>query len=314
MSTLDAVLAYKAKKDAEAAADVMAIPSAINAYTTSRQKAQDNLLQNLVTQATLAKTGYEIQDLASKDEARKNLPKILEQFGMGGQGGKFGFTGATVDPMTGELKYTIGETSEAKSARELKEKEAEINLKSKVPTAQQKADIAEARNAESLLSEMKKDAEKLPDSWAAIGSNMTNFFTRGKFNPKLVTYNDSRPAVAVGLYRTLTGDKRLSDSDAKSRALPLMWDSDEDRSVREEKFSKLGRMAKARLRLVERGDYTVDAQGQFITPLEAVEAEAEKVDATGAGVLPEGVTEDDIEYTMKKHKLTREQVLEKLNA
>lgn len=314
MSVLDSVLAYKAKRDAEAAADVMAIPSAINTYTTSKQNAEDNLLKNLVTQATLAKTSYEIQDLASKAEARKNIPNMLSQFGIGPgqQQGDYGFTGATIDPESGDMKYNIGETPQAKDRRELAQEEAKINLKKKVPSAQQQQDLTEAKGAKSLLDQMEVDSKKLPSGYGAIWQNIGNFFTRGNSNPKLVTYNDTRPAAAVGLYRALTGDKRLSDADAKARALPLMWDSDEGDKVRTEKFSKLKRMAEARIKLVQEGKYTVDENGQYITPLTDLEEAAKSIDATTSNELPEGVTEDDIAYTMKKHKLSREEVLERL--
>lgn len=51
------------------------------------------------------------------------------------------------------------------------------------------------------------------------------------------TYLDSIPTAAAGVYRAITGDNRLSDADAASRAKPLFWDPMEDSTVREGKYS-----------------------------------------------------------------------------
>lgn len=344
MSTLDAVLAYKARKEAQEALDVQAIPTAIATYSAAKESARKSALDELQLRVSGAAHGLSVDPrtgVIAKDTSLQSPLEQLIEKGKAAEAAKTlgdrgmydsilgkspsalpegspevpsalsGMVAPEIDPFTGK---PTSKGLQQEQQNKLIALEQEQNVKKKVPTAQQKQDLTEAQGAESMLNQMKVDADKLPAGYGAIWQNIANFFTRGETNPGLVTYNDTRPAAAVGLYRTLTGDKRLSDADAKARALPLMWDSDEGESVREKKFAKLARMAKARLALVSKGQYTVDENGQYITPLADLEAAADNIDATQTEELPEGVTEDDIAFTMKKHKLSREEVLERLNA
>lgn len=60
MGALDALLRYKQQKDAEATADVSAIPQALMLYQQGKQQALDNTLKTLTLQGTLAKSGIGI--------------------------------------------------------------------------------------------------------------------------------------------------------------------------------------------------------------------------------------------------------------
>jgi len=152
-------------------------------------------------------------------------------------------------------------------------------VKSQVPTAKQREDLTKIEDAELNLKQLKADTEKLPSGYSGVFKNIQNFFTRGESNPELLTYNDQRPAIAVGLYRAFTGDTRLSDADAAARALPLIWDSDEGPSVRKTKFAKIEKLIQARKAKVRSGDYVATPEGDFVTPLETLD--------TGIGVTQE---------------------------
>lgn len=65
----------------------------------------------------------------------------------------------------------------------------------------------------------------------------------GRFNTsQWKTYMDVIPTASAGAYRAVTGDNRLSDADAASRAKPLFWDPREPGDVREGKNSFLNYM------------------------------------------------------------------------
>lgn len=60
MGVLDTVLRYKQQKDAEATADISAIPQAAMLYQQGRQTQLDNQIKTLTLQTTMAKNGYAI--------------------------------------------------------------------------------------------------------------------------------------------------------------------------------------------------------------------------------------------------------------
>lgn len=60
MGVLDSVLRYKEQKDAEAQADVSAIPQAVMLYQQAKQQQFDNQIKSLTMQANLAKSGFVI--------------------------------------------------------------------------------------------------------------------------------------------------------------------------------------------------------------------------------------------------------------
>lgn len=69
--------------------------------------------------------------------------------------------------------------------------------------------------------------------------SMASKVTLGNIAPEIRLYDQNRPATAVSLYRALTGDTRLSDSDAKARALPLLPLPGEPASVHKAKIAFL---------------------------------------------------------------------------
>lgn len=76
----------------------------------------------------------------------------------------------------------------------------------------------------------------------ALGSKLT----AGAIEPKLRLYQQQRPAIAVKLYRALTGDTRLSDADAMARAYPLLPEPYEPDNVQQSKMQALQDAAEGR--------------------------------------------------------------------
>jgi len=80
MSVLESVLNYKRQREAEAAADLQAIPSAINQFVTARQQAQKSALETMLAQSTIAKNNADILQ-------SQNQSSLLNIFMSGANGG-----------------------------------------------------------------------------------------------------------------------------------------------------------------------------------------------------------------------------------
>ena len=70
--------------------------------------------------------------------------------------------------------------------------------------------------------------------------------TGGGIRPLAKLYQDQKPAISAGVYREITGDKRLSDVDAQVRALPMMPDQNEAVQLQALKFAFLDKKLKSR--------------------------------------------------------------------
>ena len=136
------------------------------------------------------------------------------------------------------------------------------DIASKAPTADQKNSLSSINNVELLLDQLEKDAGSLPSGFGGIAAQGLNFVTRGQSNPNLMVYDDQRKAVAVALYRALTGDTRLSDADAASRALPLLWHPSEAGEVRGLKFQKIKKLLADRKLTISQNFGGVEEGGQ----------------------------------------------------
>ena len=89
-----------------------------------------------------------------------------------------------------------------------------------------------AKGLESLALKLPTDAVKAGTSFGI------SELTGGRFGTEAVrTYSKATPAAAAGFYRAVTGDNRLSDADAASRATPLFWHPLEGEQTSEGKFS-----------------------------------------------------------------------------
>lgn len=124
------------------------------------------------------------------------------------------------------------------------------------PTADMRNAAVSADQAKLLWDDLRGQSEALKGGYEGIGELGKMMVNRGAGDSaKYKTYTDSLPSSAVGLYRALTGDTRLSDADAKARALPLLWNPSESTDVRSQKNAMIDRMIEARLNLLKSGKY-----------------------------------------------------------
>ncbi len=158
------------------------------------------------------------------------------------------------------------------------QKRREQELKSVVSPIKKEQDLNKAKLAYQNLKYMKDKATNLPSGYGALRTNVGNFFTRGEANPELALYEKEMPAMAVAIYRDITGDTRLSDSDAQVRAYPLLWrpQRGEGKSIKAGSFADLDKLYKARINLIEQGRYKPNPMNpdELITPIEDVIAQA----------------------------------------
>lgn len=81
-------------------------------------------------------------------------------------------------------------------------------------------------------------------------------------------YADQLPSIAVSFYRDATGDTRLSDNDAKTRALPFMPRPGESREVQVAKRTIIKSMLRRRKEALSQGVFEVpfDANDEEVMP------------------------------------------------
>lgn len=140
------------------------------------------------------------------------------------------------------------------------------------PTTDMRNQGVSASQARILWDDLKSQSEGLKGGYAGLlekGKAIINRGSGDSANYKL--YIDSLPSSAVALYRVLTGDTRLSDADAKARALPLLWEPSESTDLRDKKNSFIDRMIVARERLLNSGKYS-----DGVIPLSDISKEAKK--------------------------------------
>lgn len=89
-----------------------------------------------------------------------------------------------------------------------------------------------------LIDQAESDLEKLPSGLLKGGLAQLAAKT-GQVQPDVAAYQRERNALAVKVYRGLTGDSRLSDADAAARALPLIPEIFEARANQKAAWNKL---------------------------------------------------------------------------
>jgi hypothetical protein len=232
------------------------------------------------------------QQVKQSDPYQQNLLRMMEAFSP--KAGAIDTTGTDesgnvvgIDRNDYFMKPTFGSSGpsfslemkpEAALRNKLKEQKATQELKSQISPKKQQDDLQKAQLAYQNLGYLRDKAKNLPTGYGAIGTNFGNFFSRGEVNPELALYEKQMPAMAVAVYRDITGDTRLSDSDAQARAYPLLWNArrGEGKSIREGVFNDLEKLYKARISLIQKGQYKSNPKDpeEMITPIEDVLNEA----------------------------------------
>lgn len=150
-------------------------------------------------------------------------------------------------------------------------------------------DTEKATNAPSVESQVAAVAHLrellngIPSDMKTIGTGAVSKVIggkRGNFGSnEIKQYEDEMPGTAVGLYRSLTGDTRLSDADAKSRALPYLPQVFPVMDTQEVREGKLQRIEKA---------LQIKAQNpEKEMTIEEVMRQAELDGGTSQGLTPE---------------------------
>jgi hypothetical protein len=244
-----------------------------------------NQLMPLIYKAQLEKQA-KIQEL-------QQIPEIIKQIGGGTTGGftpkSFNIGGITLErqPTQEEIQRDI--------ERKVQETTALGIAKTKIPTTSQRDLAQKAKSQLANIEILHTQAKSLRGSYGGIKDIITSVVTRGAKSGATMQYMKKIPAYSAGIYRDLTGDNRLSDTDAQKRAEPLLWNPTISTSLRDPMFNDLKKAYQARINLLEKGEYTVDSQtGDIITPLNSVLSEA------GISLTPKnGTTKSGLKYTIE---------------
>jgi len=174
----------------------------------------------------------------------------------------------------GKEGLSIGLSQEETPEYKLQQTKAEQELKATVPTVQQKNDLNAARQQLTNVQQLQNLANGVPAGRiAGLGSMALNTVTGGGMAQNTRLYLKQLPAMAVSLYRALTGDTRLSDADAASRAMPLLWHPSEAGNIRKASFDNIKKALLRRIKMLESKQGLVPnplAPDEFITPLETI--------------------------------------------
>ena len=257
---------FRQKKAQQDAIQMMLLKAKIEGMSDPLKVAQSEFLNRILSgQGIMPRTNA--IDTTGTDEAGKivgvDRQPYPESINIGGFGFKF---------------PTPPEIQRQQIEQKAQEATALAEAKMKVPPQKIVQDLQKAELAYQNLKYMKDKAETLPSGYRAIGSNIGNFFLRGELNPELALYEKQMPAMAVAIYREITGDTRLSDYDARDRAYPLLWSAKkgEGESIKVGVFKDLEKLYQARIALIRKGAYKPNPKDptEMITPLEDVMAEA----------------------------------------
>lgn len=91
----------------------------------------------------------------------------------------------------------------------------------------------------STLDRVEQSMATVPAGVLGAGTSLVAGVTGGAVAPDTKLYEDTKPAMAAGIYRAVTHDTRLSDADAASRAMPLMPSTYDSAELRKKKFAFL---------------------------------------------------------------------------
>ena len=162
--------------------------------------------------------------------------------------------------------------------------------RAKLPTSEMRNLATEAKSQLLNVKALRKEASKLPGGYSGIRARMIGVGSRGKYQGDVLMYERKIPAYSAGLYRAMTGDKRLSDRDAGERAKPLLWDTSVDTSLREPMFQFVEDTLQARINMIEKGQGQWDEETKsYITDFESVKLEAKRIQAKRAGYSDEEI-------------------------
>lgn len=209
--------------------------------------------RKLEDELNLAKGKSDIETEAKYSPFYKLIGGDKSSIDSQGQSGNLGFmnkiqkqlgTGVTIDTPWGSLKGTKEGSS-------------------------QKDALAETTSAHDLVTTLEQTANSIGDIgnplqakgksiWENLigGGGRSQTGNAKKVSQSLQLYNSMVPAGSAAAYRAVTGDKRLSDQDAQTRAVPLMWKPGESEEIKKLKFGIMRRALAKREARLSSGQYT----------------------------------------------------------
>jgi hypothetical protein len=250
MGVLNDVLQWKKYKEEREAQTANAIPQAVASFIQGRQQQIDNQNSMLKTQIDAAKAGMRIENgqLVQDDSLLNRMGNSL--YVLDAQGN-------IVNQMQmpkGAKTFRQGLTTEDIAERAKVKADASLDLaqrKSSLPTAEMKNLRQQSINALASVESLEQLAQKIPGGYQGMIDLAKGTVSRGKTSPELRSYLKEVKAAAAQIYRAKTGDTRLSDEDAASRAYPLLWNPTEDESVKELSFKRLKEDINTKIALYE---------------------------------------------------------------
>ncbi len=129
-------------------------------------------------------------------------------------------------------------------------------------------DVKDIDNQLQQLNDLRGMLKDIPGGIAGGAESLLSKATFGAIGGKAKQYNDIRPSIATKIYRAMTGDTRLSDADAASRAYPLLPSLAEPTNVREAKIVNLEKNLTERKKILSSGAGYKPLPGQLqpLTP------------------------------------------------
>ena len=161
----------------------------------------------------------------------------------------------------------------------------------KSPTSDQKVRDAlmNIKNQKQYFGNMKESIGSVPQGRISGGiSKLKAYISGGKGDEgsNSLFYSDNKPALAVALYRDITGDTRTSDADAASRALPLLPDQIEHPDLVTKKLANIENALNVREQLLSTGSFQMGEDGSLETPevfSQSINALGQKAPAQNGG-------------------------------
>jgi len=214
MSVLEQVLNYKRQKDAEAQADIQAIPQAIAQFTQARQQAQKSALDALLAQSTLQKNESDI--LKNQRESA-----LLEKFSSGGMS-----NGNILIPEATIGGFKLVNTDQSKQVEEQSRKYTDSETKA---MSSAEALITDLRDLRGLVEKDKEEYTKDQTPFTKsqfLGSSA--FDLLGGVGKKGQAFNLMKKNVSERLLRLRSGAQiNESEYDRFQKMLPTIFRDDE---------------------------------------------------------------------------------------
>lgn len=319
------VLNYKRQKEAEARADIDAIPQAINTFIMAQREAKKTALETLLAESTIAKNQSDI--LKSQRES-----SLLSGFFGGSQLDQNGNISGPIQA----TEATVGGVKFENKALKNQAKQEEKNLE--VDTAIKKDSLTRFNKLDELiplLDQFDQQLNSIPVDTGVKGKmqgiklQVKGAIGKDPFAAANISQVDATRALAARAFGDVGNLSQPEQENAK-KFFALATDPADTRvlkaigglSLLKKKFTQTAQKAglsdsdlfKEKLSAIDERLQAKIAQAKELgidsDRLAEFSGNPQKKQENVS--LPEGITESDIQFTMKKHNLSRQQVLDRI--